>query len=463
MRRIDAIAEKLLASKRPAAIIKHETGYTNNNSISKNNNNNNSIQTNNCSSNNNNNNSHKHGGAIIANTRTNVDDFSNDATDGNDNNNSSNIATNGTASAKKKKKSYYLNWICTNSEKTSQKTLSNQFECPWCERNYLHLDSLMHHLRCTHSRFTFTLQSDGNIPVIDMAPNGSFDGSYCGFKYPGHDLRCDFRFVPKMPKHLQPITRIIFFRPKRALNNGHAFGSIKSKPGQDSGYNHCSSMFDDGEADVDVCSGRLYYHTSTCLPVKPNEVDIDSEADIDPDWLRERTQLMIDEFTDVNEGEKEILKLWNLHMMKNYRYKGDSMIRKACFDFVASEGQTILDKNLFRNFTLHLSNLFEFGLISSQDLLDCVRMMRKLGSSDDQSNQVASKSHSNSNPIGNTSTTSNNNNNNNNTTTTTNSNAPTTAVAATTRMSNKLKRNSNSNDHCPLPPKRALLSSHVNQ
>ena len=26
---------------------------------------------------------------------------------------------------------------------------------------------------------------------------------------------------------------------------------------------------------------------------------------------------MIDEFTDVNEGEKEVMKLWNLHMMKH--------------------------------------------------------------------------------------------------------------------------------------------------
>lgn len=26
---------------------------------------------------------------------------------------------------------------------------------------------------------------------------------------------------------------------------------------------------------------------------------------------------MIDEFTDVNEGEKELMKMWNLHVMKH--------------------------------------------------------------------------------------------------------------------------------------------------
>jgi polycomb protein SUZ12 len=27
--------------------------------------------------------------------------------------------------------------------------------------------------------------------------------------------------------------------------------------------------------------------------------------------------MMIDDFTDVNEGEKELMKMWNLHVMKH--------------------------------------------------------------------------------------------------------------------------------------------------
>jgi hypothetical protein len=62
---------------------------------------------------------------------------------------------------------------------------------------------------------------------------------------------------------------------------------------------------------------RLFHHTETCLPVHPNELDIDSEGESDPLWLQQKTKQMIDEFTDVNEGEKELMKLWNLHLMKN--------------------------------------------------------------------------------------------------------------------------------------------------
>jgi polycomb protein SUZ12 len=43
----------------------------------------------------------------------------------------------------------------------------------------------------------------------------------------------------------------------------------------------------------------------------------DSEGENDPKWLQMKTMMMIDEFTDVNEGEKELMKMWNLHVMKH--------------------------------------------------------------------------------------------------------------------------------------------------
>lgn len=55
----------------------------------------------------------------------------------------------------------------------------------------------------------------------------------------------------------------------------------------------------------------------TCLPIEPKDLDHDSEDESDPLWLREKTLMMIDEFSDVNDGEKEIMKMWNLHVMKH--------------------------------------------------------------------------------------------------------------------------------------------------
>ncbi|XP_026687114.1 polycomb protein suz12-like [Diaphorina citri] len=81
-----------------------------------------------------------------------------------------------------------------------------------------------------------------------------------------------------------------------------------------------NDMADDADTDGHrpVVSGhnRLYHHTITCLPVLPKEMDQDSDDQKDPKWLQTKTKMMIDEFTDVNEGEKELMKLWNLHVMK---------------------------------------------------------------------------------------------------------------------------------------------------
>lgn len=70
----------------------------------------------------------------------------------------------------------------------------------------------------------------------------------------------------------------------------------------------------------DLCEiflSRLYHHTTTCLPIYPKEMEVDSEDENDPKWLQKKTTMMIDDFTDVNDGEKELMKMWNLHVMKH--------------------------------------------------------------------------------------------------------------------------------------------------
>ena len=55
----------------------------------------------------------------------------------------------------------------------------------------------------------------------------------------------------------------------------------------------------------------------TCLPIAPHELDEDSEGDDYFEWMKAKTTAMIDDFSDVNSGEKEIMKLWNVFVMKN--------------------------------------------------------------------------------------------------------------------------------------------------
>ena len=83
--------------------------------------------------------------------------------------------------------------------------------------------------------------------------------------------------------------------------------------------------------DVFIFVIRLYHHTATCLPVQPHELDEDSEGEHDSKWVRTKTKMMIDEFTDVNGGEKELMKMWNLHVMKHkfvYFYRSRIIVNR---------------------------------------------------------------------------------------------------------------------------------------
>ena len=60
---------------------------------------------------------------------------------------------------------------------------------------------------------------------------------------------------------------------------------------------------------------RLYHYSTTCLPQPPFVINQPStEDEMDPPWLIKKICRMIDEFSDVNEGEKELMKMWNLHV-----------------------------------------------------------------------------------------------------------------------------------------------------
>ena len=87
--------------------------------------------------------------------------------------------------------------------------------------------------------------------------------------------------------------------------------------------------------------------------------------------------MMIDEFTDVNEGEKELMKMWNLHVMK-YGFVGDCQIPLACTMFVQHKGKELLLKNLYRNFVVHMCSLFDFGLVSAINLYTTLQKLQEI-------------------------------------------------------------------------------------
>ncbi|XP_050081388.1 polycomb protein suz12 [Anopheles maculipalpis] len=252
----------------------------------------------------------------------------------------------------------------------------NEFACPWCCLNCGMLYSLLKHLKLCHARFNFNYVPIPEGARIDVTINELYDGSYNGSP---HDLLGPATaYTVRDPLRRTVVTNLLVCRPRRP------------KPSLAEFIDNDENEFDSQRPYITGHS-RMYHHTMTCLPVYPRELDIDSEGESDPLWLQQKTMQMIDEFTDVNEGEKELMKMWNLHVMK-YGYVGDCQIPIALEMFINLRGRELMARNLYRNFVLHMCSMFDFGLVSADVMQRIIRKLRKIPANDTELQQTVKQS-----------------------------------------------------------------------
>ncbi|XP_077316813.1 polycomb protein SUZ12 isoform X2 [Lithobates pipiens] len=248
-----------------------------------------------------------------------------------------------------------------NNNTRQQTEARDDLHCPWCTLNCRKLYSLLKHLKLCHSRFIFNYVYHPKGARIDVSINECYDGSYAGNPQDIH-RQPGFAFSRNGPVKRTPITHILVCRPKRTKASMSEFyesedGEVEQQRTYSSGHN------------------RLYFHSDTCLPLRPQEMEVDSEDEKDPEWLREKTITQIEEFSDVNEGEKEVMKMWNLHVMK-HGFIADNQMNHGCMLFVENYGQRIIEKNLCRNFMLHLVSMHDFNLINISTIDKAVSKLR---------------------------------------------------------------------------------------
>ncbi|XP_066603808.1 polycomb protein suz12-B [Prorops nasuta] len=269
-----------------------------------------------------------------------------------------------------------------NNNSRQQTEACEDLHCPWCSLDCGKLYSLLKHLKLCHSRFTFTYVPISQGARIDVAINECYDGSYSGSPHELISQPSGVAFSRTGPTRRTSVTNILVCRPKR------------TKPSLSEFLELDENEFENQRPYI-TGHNRLYHHTVTCLPIYPKEMDIDSEGENDPKWLQTKTMMMIDDFTDVNEGEKELMKMWNLHVMK-HGYVGDCQIPLACQMFLKTKGKELLMKNLYRNFVLHMCSLFDFGLISPVILYQTIQKLQEImkeGGEDGDVRKVLQKSH----------------------------------------------------------------------
>ncbi|XP_036427305.1 polycomb protein suz12-B [Colossoma macropomum] len=250
-----------------------------------------------------------------------------------------------------------------NNNTRQQTEARDDLHCPWCTLNCRKLYSLLKHLKLSHSRFIFNYVPHPKGARIDVSINECYDGSYVGNPQDIHS-QPGFAFSRNGPVKRTAVTHILVCRPKRTKPSLSEF--LESEDGEP----EQQRMYVSGH-------NRLYFHSDSCMPLRPQEMDVDSEDERDPEWLREKTTTQIEEFTDVNEGEKEVMKLWNLHVMK-HGFIADNQMNQAIMLFVENCGPHVARRNLWRNFLLHLVSMHDFNLVTTATIDRAMTRLREI-------------------------------------------------------------------------------------
>lgn len=110
-----------------------------------------------------------------------------------------------------------------------------------------------------------------------------------------------------------------------------------------------------------------YFNALTGQPLTVDEVGCDDETQF-PEFgqLYMRNQI-IDEYSDITLQEKDFMKLWHEHLTTCPPY-GDRLLPLVCEQFIEKFADSIVNLNLRHNLLLHLVNLWDFGLLLSEEV-----------------------------------------------------------------------------------------------
>jgi len=250
-------------------------------------------------------------------------------------------------------------------------THTENTKCPFCTQHCGELYSLLKHLKLSHARFTFNYKPTPEGERINIQVCDLYDSTYVGNPYDmirqSSGNSGNF-FSSKGPVQRTQMTRIIVSKPIRPPPSLNEF--LENDNDENGQYETQRPDFVSGH-------NRAYHYSTTNLPMSAKAVSNGDGEDItDPPWLQIKTSKMIDDFTDVNEGEKEFMKVWNRHV-QHYTFVGDCQMPLALKKFIEEKGEEIVRKNLYRNFSLHLINLYEFGIIGSAHVFTAQSRMQE--------------------------------------------------------------------------------------
>eukprot|EP00047_Mylnosiga_fluctuans_P017055 m.58422 g.58422 ORF g.58422 m.58422 type:complete len:406 (-) comp6900_c0_seq3:92-1309(-) len=255
---------------------------------------------------------------------------------------------------------YHFHYASQNSLRKTQAATS--FRCVWCSVPCCDTLALLLHLNHSHPRAKYTLKA-GECAQIDVFANDQLD-----------------KDKGVLVSDSSPATREFQVAKAREFHYWHPrphdwFATLKEK------------LSSGGSVDVTRLlvvrraeKKRVFYSSKTFQPLVSIDSDHDTDDDCDLEWLHSDSNRLIDEFTDLNNGEKAIMKLWNMFLARDWPSDclTDRGMPAVCRAFILRRAPDIARARLRNNLALHLANMRDFGLLSEAALLDLLALYERV-------------------------------------------------------------------------------------
>eukprot|EP00041_Stephanoeca_diplocostata_P005089 m.56135 g.56135 ORF g.56135 m.56135 type:complete len:750 (-) comp15567_c0_seq1:261-2510(-) len=237
-------------------------------------------------------------------------------------------------------------------------TQSVDGRCLWCKQKCSGIRALLAHLRCCHPRFATTHSRSGAQHVVTV----SLHEERC--------LRASASDAAPSSQRRAPLPLHDEFLGVHGRQYKH-HERFSAKPGGDN--------FEERPSLRSIDTRRLrpsvrQYYTSVGnnrdAPDGP-----DSEDETDASWVRHIHGERINEFTDVNDAEKFVMKLWSSYML-DHQVLADSHVFALCKAFLHDNAEQL--RHYRNNVVLHLGTLYEFGILDRTATHDLVQHANSL-------------------------------------------------------------------------------------
>lgn len=124
---------------------------------------------------------------------------------------------------------------------------------------------------------------------------------------------------------------------------------------------------------------RYFFHTLSNRPFLIRDRGESDDSSDEMDYVRLHQKIHaseINDIVDLNEGEKEMMNLWNT-FLDGYKSFGIKHLTLICREFIDVHVAVILQSKLYRNFVLHLCTMYDNDIIGASDFLVLVQHLQR--------------------------------------------------------------------------------------